>query len=149
MGVEYINRISFKKDGVYLSTKSNNDDRPYRSVKIDTLSELYLNEGKESVEVELAHMFLDYCEPRGNHKSVEKYRTVLYSSAFTEYNQDFCEKRTEIYDDFRKAHPAYDMRKGLTGEWKDRMNSLYRQRDEKIKELFSEYDRKHSREIER
>lgn len=149
MSVEYINRISFKKDGVYLSTKSSNDDRPYHSVRIDTLSQIYLTEGKEKAEVEIAHMFLDYCEARGSHQSVQKYKNVLRSDEFTEYNWDFCEKRNAIYDDFKKAHPDYDMRHGLIGDWKESLNALNKERDEKISQMLSDYEKRHSLAVER
>lgn len=74
MGIEYINRITVKKDGVYISTKSNNDSCPYHSVRLEELSRIYAEEGKDAYEKELLRMIQSYCELRGSHKSLEKYR---------------------------------------------------------------------------
>lgn len=70
MSVEYIKRITIKRDGVYLCTKSNNDSMPYRSVRINSLSEIYREKGQEGLDKELIVMFMDYCVPKGYHKSV-------------------------------------------------------------------------------
>ena len=45
MSVELINRITFKKDGIYISTHSSNDDSPYHSVKSDYLTKAYITGG--------------------------------------------------------------------------------------------------------
>lgn len=50
MGIEYINRITVKKSGVYISTKSNNDGYPYHSVRLEELSRIYAEEGKDAYE---------------------------------------------------------------------------------------------------
>lgn len=76
MGVEYIKRITVKKDGVYLCTKSSNDSIPYRSVRIDGLTEIYKEKGQEGLDKELIGMFLDYCIPKGDHKSVLPFKKI-------------------------------------------------------------------------
>ena len=76
MSVEYVKRITIKKDGVYLCTKSNNDSMPYRSVRINSLSEIYREEGQEGLDKELVAMFMDYCVPKGYHKSIMPFRRI-------------------------------------------------------------------------
>ena len=67
MSSELINRISIKKDGVYISTHSSNDSSPYTSVKMDSLTKTYNENGQrentedllEGVEVELLSTITD------------------------------------------------------------------------------------------
>lgn len=49
MSRELINRITRKKDGVYISTHSSNDDAPYHSVKIDFLTDIYNQEVQKKI----------------------------------------------------------------------------------------------------
>lgn len=106
MSVEYIKRITIKKDGVYLCTKSNNDSIPYRSVRINSLSEIYREKGQEGLDKELVVMFMDYCVPKGYHKSVMPFR--------------------RIYDDDRAA-AAYT-------DWIQRCNAEYRKLSDEDKQ---------------
>lgn len=147
MSVEYINRISYKKDGVYISTKSCNDDMPYHVVKLDRLSEIYLKEGKQKADLEFAQMFMDYCEPRGSHKSVLKFKALFADTKMTEKSMDFYDKRSEIYEDFKKNNKGYDMRKGLFGKWKEELDQLKEQRNAEITEFFDKYEK--NRQVER
>lgn len=91
MAVEYIKRITVKNDGVYLCTKSNNDSSPYRSVRIDSLSEIYREKGQEGLDKELVVMFMDYCVPKGYHKSVMPFRRIYdddrAAAAYTDWIQ--------------------------------------------------------------
>ena len=105
MSVEYIKRITIKKDGVYLCTKSNNDSMPYRSVRINSLSEIYREKGQEGLDKELVVMFMDYCVPKGYHKSVMPFRRI--------YNDD-------------RAAAAYT-------DWIQRCNAEYRKLSEEDK----------------
>lgn len=57
MAVEYINRITIKKDGVYVSSKSSNCSKSYKSSKIDSLTEIYNNDEREALDKELIYMF--------------------------------------------------------------------------------------------
>lgn len=144
MAIEYINRISFKKDGVYVSTKSSNDNCPYHSLKLDNVSEIYLNEGKAKAQLELAKMFMDCCEPRGSHKSLDMYYEFLYSGKMQDNFAEFIQKSDAIYSDFKKAHPNYDMRNGLLGDWKVQLAAIKQEHDNKIMAFFEEYEKTHS-----
>ena len=46
MSTELINRITVKKDGVYLSSHSSNDTAPFHSWRCKSLSEIYAAEGQ-------------------------------------------------------------------------------------------------------
>lgn len=77
MSWELVNRITVKKDGVYLSSKSSNCSEPYSTHKIDALSKIYEADGQLGLDREIIKMAHEYIKLRGNHKSIERYRNVL------------------------------------------------------------------------
>ena len=74
MSTELINRITVKKDGVYVSSHSSNDTSPYHSWRCRGLSEIYAVEGQKGLDREVIRMLYEYAELRGSHKSLERYR---------------------------------------------------------------------------
>ena len=75
MSTELINRITVKKDGVYVSSHSSNDTSPYHSWRCKGLSEVYDAEGQKGLDREVIRMLYEYAELRGSHKSLARYRT--------------------------------------------------------------------------
>lgn len=82
MSYELVNRITIKKDGVYISSHSNNDTSPFYSHRIDHLSKIYFDEGELALDTALVKLISDNCELRGDHPSVERFRKVFESDAF-------------------------------------------------------------------
>lgn len=103
MGYELINRITIKKDGVYISSHSNNDNAPYTSHRIDTLSKIYAEEGQKGLDREMFKMFYEYAQPRGKHKSIERYRRVLNSVEASLLHQKFIDVINEKYESLKKG----------------------------------------------
>lgn len=96
MGRELINRMSIKKDGVYISTKSSNCDEPYRAVYNEYLSKAYLNEGILGLDKIMWELLLDYVKIRGNHPSLMKYKRVIESNDFSNLIMSYYEVCAEI-----------------------------------------------------
>lgn len=94
-----INRISIKKDGVYVSTKSSNVSAPYKSYKIDFLSKAYKKGGQEELDKALLSMFLDNCEARGTHKSVQPFKYLYNINSVHEAYMDMRKKQDKAYDE--------------------------------------------------
>lgn len=103
MGYELINRITIKKDGVYISSHSNNDDEPFTSHRIDTLSKIYAEEGQKGLDREMFRMFFEYAQPRGNHKSVKRYEMVLKFPEVSLLNKKYTNVINEKYWELRKG----------------------------------------------
>lgn len=82
MSYELVNRITVKKDGVYISSHSNNDTDSFHSHKIDRLSKIYFEEGELALDTALVDLILNNCELRGSHPSVQRFRKVFDSDAF-------------------------------------------------------------------
>ena len=83
MGTELIRSVTVQKNNVYLTSKSNNDDQPYRFWHCESLSEV------------------------GNHKSIARYRSALRSKKATQIHQQFIAKLNAAYSllsDEDKAH---------------------------------------------
>lgn len=143
MGIEYINRITVKKDGVYISTKSNNDGYPYHSVRLEELSRIYAEEGKEAYEKELLDMIQSYCELRGNHKSLEKYRYALYSPEAGKITESYHDKKQVVMQRFEKEYGDYrDWSEEVKKEYRSIANKI---NDEELTErvnLVTEYENK-------
>ena len=120
MSRELINRISIKKDGVYVSTHSSNDNEPYHSVKIKSLTDIYNQKGQKGLDREIIDMMFDFIELRGSHHSLQKY---LYA-----YNSKYADKLYKEYTD--KVNYYYDK---LSEEDK---NSLWLSNKTKNAEVF-------------
>lgn len=56
MSTELINRITVKKDGVYISSHSSNDTAPFHSWRCKGLSEIYAAEGQKGLDREIVCM---------------------------------------------------------------------------------------------
>ena len=59
-GLYSINRITVKKDGVYLSSHSSNDTAPFHSWRCRGLSEVYAAEGQAGLDREIIRMLYEY-----------------------------------------------------------------------------------------
>ena len=77
MGTEWIRGVHVRSDGVYLHSKSNNDDRPYRLWHCDSLTKIYQTEGQQGLDREIVRMLYEYAEIRGCHPSMERYRPCV------------------------------------------------------------------------
>lgn len=95
MGIELINRITVKKDGVYISTHSSNDTSPFHSVKAEHLTNIYNKEGQEGLDKAIINMCFYNCELRGDHKSILPYKEAINRAI---YDKTFIEIRNQ-YDE--------------------------------------------------
>ena len=76
MSTEYIREIHITPAGVYLNSKSNNDNLPYRTWRCDSLSQIYSKEGQTGLDREIMHMLCEYAELKGGHSTLQRYRRV-------------------------------------------------------------------------
>ena len=77
MGRELINRVSVKKDGVYISTHSSNDTAPFTSYKNNRLTKAFIQDGQKGLDKELLSWGFDYVEFVGRHKSIAPYKKAI------------------------------------------------------------------------
>ena len=77
MGTELIRGVFVRPDGVYLNSKSDNDDRPFNTWKCDSLTDIYRQEGQPGLDREIVRMLYEYAQIQGAHSSVERYRPCL------------------------------------------------------------------------
>lgn len=80
MSTEYIKEIIVREEGVFLHSKSSNDDLPYRTWRSDSLSEIYRDEGRSGLDREIMRMLCEYAQLRGSHSSLGRYAAVLKNS---------------------------------------------------------------------
>ena len=95
MSTELINRITIKKDGVYVSSHSSNDTSPYHSWRCKGLSEIYAAEGQKGLDREVIRMLYEYAELRGSHKSLDRYRYAKDAPAARAIYQRFLDQSDE------------------------------------------------------
>lgn len=110
MSLELINRMSIKKDGVYISTKSSNCDEPYRAVYNSYLSKAYLNEGILGLDKIMWELLLDCVKIRGNHPSLIKYKRVIESNDFDDLVLKYDKECAEIYNKYGNTMKAVQER---------------------------------------
>ena len=103
MSTELINRITVKKDGVYLSSHSSNDTSPYHSWRCKSLSEIYDAEGQKGLDREVIRMLYEYAELRGSHKSLDRYRYAKDAPAARAIYQRFIDQIDERYEGLDEA----------------------------------------------
>lgn len=94
MSRELINRITIKKDGVYLSHKSSNDTAPFYSSKYTWLTDIYNREGQKGLDKEIIKILQEGNELRGNHKSIIPYKKIMQDY----YTLENYPLRTKIYN---------------------------------------------------
>lgn len=143
MSCELINRISIKKDGVYVSTHSNNDTANYHSVKVDFFTEAYRKGGQRELDKQVIDMFFYNADFRGNHKSILPYKNAINQAI---YHKDFIEIRNKCSEMNNKAFSIanrFDEYKNLSQEKANKMyleikpiaEKLRNQRNEFVAEL--------------
>jgi hypothetical protein len=103
VSTELINRITVKKDGVYLSSHSSNDTSPYHSWRCKGLSEIYDTEGQKGLDREVIRMLYEYAELRGSHKSLDRYRYAKDAPAARAIYQRFIDQIDKRYEGLDEA----------------------------------------------
>ena len=152
MSTELINRITVKKDGVYLSSHSSNDTSPYHSWRCNGLSEIYAAEGQKGFDREVIRMLYEYAELRGSHKSLDRYRYAKDNPAAHAIYKKYMDKIDDRYEGldeadkksvwYKPTEKAKEYR-AYKREMRDKMYS-------EIAERCGEYDKKHkNRDLER
>lgn len=152
MSTELINRITVKKDGVYLSSHSSNDTSPYHSWRCKGLSEIYGVEGQKGLDREVIRMLYEYAELRGSHKSLDRYRYAKDAPAARAIYQRFIDKIDERYEGLDEAdrktvwYKPTEKAKEYRAYEREMREKMYSE----IAERCGEYDRKHkNRDLER
>ena len=145
MSTELINRITVKKDGVYLSSHSSNDTAPFHSWRCKSLSEIYAAEGQAGLDREIAQL-------RGSHKSLDRYRYAIESPAAHAIYKKYIDQIDDKYEQMDKAdkdsvwYKPTEKAKEYRAFEREMRNKMYAE----IAERCGEYDRKHkNRDLER
>ena len=152
MSTELINRITVKKDGVYISSHSSNDTAPFHSWRCKGLSEIYAAEGQKGLDREIVCMLYEYAQLRGSHKSLDRYRYAIDSlqaqKIYKKYS-DMIDERYESLDEADKKTVWYkptEKAKEYRAFEREMRHKMYSE----IAERCGEYDRKHkNRDLER
>ena len=142
MSTELINRITVKKDGVYVSSHSSNDTSPYHSWRCKGLSEIYAAEGQKGLDREVIRMLYEYAELRGSHKSLDRYRYAPEAHAIYQKFTDQIDDRYGQMDEADQKSVWYkptEKAKEYRAFERDMREKMYSE----IAERCGEYDRKH------
>ena len=103
MSTEFINRITVKKDGVYISSHSSNDTAPFHSWRCKGLSEIYAAEGQKGLDREIVCMLYEYAQLRGSHKSLDRYRYAIDSLQAQKIYKKYSDMIDERYESLDEA----------------------------------------------
>lgn len=152
MSTELINRITVKKDGVYISSHSSNDTAPFHSWRCKGLSEIYAAEGQKGLDREIVCMLYEYAQLRGSHKSLDRYRYAIDSlqaqKIYKKYS-DMIDERYESLDEADKKTVWYKPTEKAK-EYRAYENEMRKKMYCEIAERCEEYDKKQkSRDLER
>ena len=152
MSTELINRITVKKDGVYISSHSSNDTAPFHSWRCKGLSEIYAAEGQKGLDREIVCMLYEYAQIRGSHKSLDRYRYAIDSlqaqKIYKKYS-DMIDERYESLDEADKKTVWYKLTEKAK-EYRAYESEMRKKMYCEIAERCEEYDKKQkSRDLER
>lgn len=131
MGFELINRITIKKDGVYVSTHSSNDTEPYHSVEVPLLTKAYNEKGQFGLDKAVMKLLYSQAELRGKHPSLDRYYYALNRARETDIINEYLDILNNLYYKTSISRELYLQKKD---ELKDEMYS-------KIAEYCSEYNK--------
>ena len=152
MSTELINRITVKKDGVYVSSHSSNDTYPYHSWRCKGLSEIYDAEGQKGLDREVIRMLYEYAELRGSHKSLDRYRYATDAPTARAIYQKFIDQIDDRYGQMDKIdqdsvwYKPTEKAKEYRAFEREMRNKMYSE----IAERCGEYDKKHrNKDLER
>lgn len=152
MGTELINRITVKKDGVYLSSHSSNDTAPFHSWRCKGLSEVYAAEGQKGLDREIIRMLYEYAELRGTHKSLERYRYAKDTPEARAIYKRYTDQIDARYEQMDKADQDSVWRKPTekAKEYRAFERDMQEKMYQEIAARCGEYDKKHrNRDYER
>ncbi len=145
MGYELINRIEVKKDGVYLSSHSNNDDSPYHLWRSQTLSDVYSTEGQTGLDREIIRLIYEDAQLQGSHSSLARYQYVLKSpKARTIYRHytDLIDTRYESLDK-EDQKQVWGRPTGKAREYLRYEREMHEKMYAELTAICQEYDRIH------
>lgn len=97
MSTELIKAIQVLPDGVYLTSKSSNDNLPYHTCQCDSLSEVYYKEGQPGLDCEIIQMLFNYAQLRGTCESIMRYRYALEIAETREIFKRYTEQRNKRF----------------------------------------------------
>ena len=152
MSTELINRITVKKDGVYLSSHSSNDTSPYHSWRCKSWSEIYAVEGQKGLDREVIRMLYEYAELRGSHRSRERYRYAKDTPAARAVYQKYMDKIDDRYGQMDEADQKSVWYKPTekAKEYRAYKREMREKMYSEIAERCGEYDRKQkNKDLER
>ena len=152
MSTELINRITVKKDGVYISSHSSNDTAPFHSWRCKGLSEIYAAEGQKGLDREIVCMLYEYAQLRGSHKSLDRYRYAIDSlqaqKIYKKYS-DMIDERYESLDEADKKTVWYKLTEKAK-EYRAYESEMRKKMYCEIAERREEYEKKQkNRDLER
>ena len=139
MSVELINRITIKKDGVYISTHSSNDTSPYTSVKVDFLTKAYNQNGQRGLDKEIVNMCFYSCDLRGTHKSIIPYKNAINKAIDDKEFIKIRRQYRELDDKAFSIANRFDEYKNLTKEESQKMYSELEPELKKIRDKRNEF----------
>ena len=152
MSTELINRITVKKDGVYVSSHSSNDTSPFHSWRCKGLSEIYDAEGQKGLDREVIRMLYEYAQLRGSHKSLDRYRYATDSPQAHEIYKRYTDQIDDRYGRMDKADQDSVWYKPTekAKEYRIFESKMHDKMYAELAELCGEYDRKHrNKDLER
>nr|WP_297933135.1 hypothetical protein [uncultured Blautia sp.] len=97
--MDLVNRITVKKDGVYLSSRDSEERQQYRSHISESLTKVFMEGGQRALDQKIFEM-LDCMEieTRGNHASVRRYEDTFSSPEGQEILDDCRVKWEACFD---------------------------------------------------
>ena len=103
MSVELINRITRKKDGrVVISSHSSNDTAPYHAWECKSLTKIFVASGEAALDKEIVRMCMEYCQLRGSHPSVVRYRNIIDSADASRIRNEYGQIVDDVWNGLSK-----------------------------------------------
>lgn len=97
--MELVNRITVKKDGVYVSSRDSEEPEAYRSHYSEMFTKVYEDGGQRALDQKIFEMINEMdIEIRGNNASVRRYEEAAESPEGMEIRDAYRVSREACYD---------------------------------------------------
>lgn len=98
MSIEYIRKIRQKPDGIYLCSRSSNDQRGFVTWYSKSLTDIYDQDGQLGLDREIMMMLSQYAALSGNDPSLERYCYAKQSPKLDSIYNEYLTKQEEIFN---------------------------------------------------
>ncbi len=151
MSIEYIRQIRQEPEGIYLCSRSSNDQKEFVLWYSKSLTDIYDQDGQIGLDREIMMMLSEYASLVGNDPSLDRYYFAKHSKEIDSIYNEYLTKHEEIFNHLDIQDKACLFSHDMTDAYQDykiQDNQLRYVMYTKMAQLCQKFDKKEKRNIE-